>query len=174
MMMVQLSAFLRAMADHRVKHWGRLADRLNRRMNEVRDGNRYTTLFAASLNPLNGDLRFVNGGHNPPLLIRATGEVARLAPTGPMVGLLPGVTFEEGRAWMEPGDVLVAFTDGLVEAEDPAGDELGDAPLAEAVLRHPGAGPDDLLEALLVAAFRHLDDGKFRDDVTLVVVKREG
>jgi len=172
MMMVQLSAFLRAMADHRVEHWGRFAERLNRRMNDVRDRNRYTTLFAASLNPLTGDLRFVNGGHNPPLLVRATGEVARLAPTGPMVGLLPGVRFEEGRARLDPGDVLVAFTDGLVEAENAAGEELGDAPLADIVLKLPGAGPDELLEALLVEAFRHLEDGKFRDDVTLVVVKR--
>ncbi len=174
MMMVQLSAFLRAMADHRVKHWGRLADRLNRRMNEVRDRNRYTTLFAASLNPANGDLRYVNGGHNPPLLVRASGELVRLAPTGPMVGLLPGVTFEEGRERMEPGDVLVAFTDGLVEAENPAGEELGDGPLAEVVRQRPRASVDELLEGLLVAAFQHLGDGKFRDDVTLVVVKREG
>ena len=174
MMMVQLSAFLRAMADHRVEHWGRLAERLNRRMDDVRDGNRYTTLFAASLNPLNGDLRYVNGGHNPPLLVRTSGEIVRLAPTGPMVGLLPGVSFEEGRAQMEAGDVLVAFTDGLVEAENPAGEELGDGALAEIVLAHPCASADDLLVALLVEVFRHLGDGKFRDDVTLVVVKREG
>ncbi|HEX9009443.1 MAG TPA: PP2C family protein-serine/threonine phosphatase [Holophagaceae bacterium] len=172
MMMVQLSAFLRAMADRRVKHWGRLAERLNRRMNDVRDRNRYTTLFAASLNPETGDCRYVNGGHNPPLLVRATGEVVRLAPTGPMVGLLPGVTFEEGRARMEPGDVLVAFTDGLVEAENAAGEELGDWPLAKVVQDRPGAGAEALLEALLVEAFRHLEDGKFRDDVTLVVVRR--
>lgn len=172
MMMVQLSAFLRAMGDHRVEHWGRLAERLNRRMNDVRDRNRYTTLFLASLNPLTGELRYVNGGHNPPLLVRARGEVVRLAPTGPMVGLLPGVRFEEGQALMEPGDVLVVFTDGLVEAENATGEELGDGPLAEIVLKNPEASSDELFEALLVEAFRHLGEGRFRDDVTLVVVKR--
>lgn len=174
MMMTQLSAFLRAMGDARVEHWGRLAERLNRRMNDVRDGNRYTTLFAASLNPQTGDLRFVNGGHNPPLLVRAGGEVVRLSPTGPMVGLLPGVKFAEGRAAMGLGDVLVAFTDGLVEAENAAGEELSDGPLAEVVLRRPHAGADELFEALLVEAFQHLGEGRFRDDVTLVVVKRMG
>ncbi|MDP1832339.1 MAG: PP2C family protein-serine/threonine phosphatase [Geothrix sp.] len=174
LMMTQLSAFLRAMADHRVPDWGKLAERVNRRMNDVRDGNRYTTLFAGSLNPGNGDLRYVNGGHNPPLLVRATGEVARLAPTGPMVGLLPGVSFSEGRAHMDQGDVLVIFTDGLIEAENAAGEDLGDGPLADVVLRRPQAGADGLLEALLVEAFRHLEDGKFRDDVTLVVIKRMG
>jgi sigma-B regulation protein RsbU (phosphoserine phosphatase) len=174
LMMTQLSAFLRAMADHRVPDWGRLAERVNRRMNDVRDRNRYTTLFAGSLNPANGDLRYVNGGHNPPLLVRAGGEVVRLAPTGPMVGLLPGVSFNEGRAHMDRGDVLVIFTDGIVEAENAAGEELGDGPLAEVVLHHPRASADELFEALLVAAFQHLEDGKFRDDVTLVVIKRMG
>jgi sigma-B regulation protein RsbU (phosphoserine phosphatase) len=140
----------------------------------VRDGNRYTTLFAASLNPETGDLRYVNGGHNPPLLVRAGGEVVRLSPTGPMVGLLPGAVFREGRASMAPGDVLVVFTDGLVEAENAAGEELGDHRLAEVIRRRPEAGADELFEALLVEAFQHLEEGRFRDDVTLVVVKRMG
>lgn len=172
LMMTQLSAFLRALGGRRVQDWGKLAERLNRRMNDVRDGNRYTTLFAASLNPLTGDLRFVNGGHNPPLVVRASGEVVRLAPTGPMVGLLPGAAFAEGRASMEPGDALVIFTDGLVEAENAAGEELGDGRLAEVILRRPRAGAEELFEALLVEAFQHLEEGRFRDDVTLVVVKR--
>jgi phosphoserine phosphatase RsbU/P len=174
LMMTQLSAFLRAMADRRVEDWGSLAERVNRRMNEVRDGNRYTTLFAGSLNPVNGHLRYVNGGHNPPLLVRASGEVVRLAPTGPMVGLLPGVDFHEGRACLDQGDALVIFTDGLVEAENPAGEELGDGPIAATVSRLPLAGAEEIFEALLVEAFQHLGDGKFRDDVTLVVIKRMG
>ncbi|HEU4952305.1 MAG TPA: PP2C family protein-serine/threonine phosphatase, partial [Holophagaceae bacterium] len=125
LMMTQLASYLRARADRRVKNWGRLATRLNTRMNEVRDRNRYATLFAASINPETGDLRFVNGGHNPPLLVKADGTFLRLDPTGPMVGLLPDVTWEQGRAQVDPGDILVAFTDGLVEAESPAGEEWG-------------------------------------------------
>jgi len=175
LMMTQLSAFLRAMADRRVEDWGHLAERVNRRMNEVRDGNRYTTLFAGSLNPSNGHLRYVNGGHNPPLIVRAVGgEVVRLAPTGPMVGLLPGVSFLEGRAHLDRGDVLAIFTDGLVEAENAAGAELGDGAIADIVRRLPQAGAAEIFEALLVEAFRHLGEGKFRDDVTLMVIKRMG
>jgi sigma-B regulation protein RsbU (phosphoserine phosphatase) len=70
--------------------------------------------------------------------------------------------------------VLVSFTDGLVEAENAAGEELGDSRLAEVIRRRPHAGADELLEALLVEAFQHLEEGRFRDDVTLVVVKRMG
>ncbi|HOD32550.1 MAG: Phosphoserine phosphatase RsbU [Acidobacteria bacterium ADurb.Bin340] len=173
LMMTQLSAFLRAMADRRVDNWGLLATRLNARMNEIRDGNRYATLFAGSLNPANGDLRFVNGGHNPPILVPADGgPLQRLAPTGPMVGLLSGFTFGEGHAHMAPGDVLLIFTDGLVEAENLRGEDLGEETLAQIVRNRPEASADDLFEALLVETFRHMEGKGFRDDVTLVVVKR--
>ena len=174
LMMTQLSAFLRAMADLRVPDWGKLAKRLNARMNEVRDRNRYATLFMGSLNPANGDLRYVNGGHNPPLLVPADGRpFQRLQPTGPMVGLLPGAMFTEGRATMQPGDTLVIFTDGVVEAENTAGEELGDEALVAVVRSLPEAGADDLFEALLCKTFAHMEGGGFKDDVTLVVIKRE-
>ncbi len=173
LMMTQLSAFLRAMADLRVADWGQLALRLNARMNEVRDRNRYATLFMGSLNPANGDLRYVNGGHNPPLLVPADGRPwQRLMPTGPMVGLLPGATFAEGRATMHPGDTLVIFTDGLVEAENACGEELGDAALVEVVRQLPQGSADEVFEALLTRTFTHMEGGGFKDDVTLVVVKR--
>ena len=175
LMMTQLSSYLRARADRRVKDWGRLANRLNVRMNQVRDRNRYATLFAGSLNPETGDLRYVNGGHNPPLLVPADGSSAiRLSPTGPMVGLLPGATFGEGRALMQPGDVLVIFTDGLVEAENPdTGEDLGEQTIINVVRDHIGASADEIFEQILVATFKHLGDGGFKDDVTLVVVKRK-
>ena len=173
LMMTQLSAFLRAMADRRVEDWGKLALRLNARMNEVRDRNRYATLFMGSLNPETGDLRYVNAGHNPPLLVPGDGRpMARLMPTGPMVGLLPGATFSEGRATMHPGDTLVIFTDGVVEAENLEGADLGEEPLVQTVQAMPGASADELFEALLTRTFQHMAGGGFKDDVTLVVVKR--
>ncbi|WP_306601605.1 PP2C family protein-serine/threonine phosphatase [Geothrix sp. 21YS21S-2] len=173
LMMTQLSAFLRAMADRRVVDWGALALRLNERMNEVRDRNRFATLFMGSLNPATGDLRYVNAGHNPPLLVPGDGRpLEHLQPTGPMVGLLPGAVFSEGRATMHPGDTLVIFTDGVSEAENLAGEDLGEEPLVATVLENPGASADELFERLLTRTFKHLDGAGFKDDVTLVVIKR--
>jgi sigma-B regulation protein RsbU (phosphoserine phosphatase) len=174
LMMTQLSAFLRSMADRRISDWGALACRLNTRMNEVRDRNRYATLFLGSINPVDGSMRYVNAGHNPPLLIPASGApVSHLEPTGPMVGLLPGAEFAEGRTRMEPGDILMIFTDGLIDAEDLHGRELGEQPLIEAARSCPiCANADDIFERILVAALQHLNGGGFKDDVTLVVVKR--
>jgi sigma-B regulation protein RsbU (phosphoserine phosphatase) len=174
LMMTQLAAFLHAMGDQRVGDWGRLAHRLNDRMNEVRDRNRYATLFAGSLNPEDGKLRFVNCGHNPPLLIPAgDGEALRLAPTGPMVGLLPGAHWTEGSARMGSGDVLVIFTDGLVEVENGHGEEFGDEAIARIVREHPGGSADHLFEMILTGCFRHMEGCGFRDDVTILVIRRD-
>ncbi|MCL1892721.1 MAG: serine/threonine-protein phosphatase [Holophagaceae bacterium] len=173
LMMTQLSAYLRAMADRRVNDWGYLASRLNARMNEVRERNRYTTLFAASFNPSNGDLRYLNGGHNPPILIPGDGgPVRRLNATGPVIGLIKDVEFNEGHEVMAPGDVLLAFTDGLVEAEDVQGIELGDDRVVYAAKKKPDASADEIFEQILVTAFGHIRDSGFRDDATLLVIRR--
>ena len=75
---------------------------------------------------------------------------------------------------MLPGDTLVIFTDGVVEAENTAGEELGDEALVEVVRALPEAGADELFEALLTKTFKHMEGGGFKDDVTLVVIKRLG
>lgn len=173
LMMTQLSAFLHAMGDQRVGDWGRLAHRLNDRMNEVRDRNRYATLFAGSLNPEDGRLRYVNCGHNPPLVVPRTGPPRRLAPTGPMVGLLPGMEWTEGADRLDSGEVLVVFTDGLVEAESLGGAEFGDEAVARVVQAHPAADADGLLEQVLVACFTHMEGCGFKDDVTLLLIRRD-
>jgi sigma-B regulation protein RsbU (phosphoserine phosphatase) len=174
LMMTQLSAFLRAMADRRVDDWGKLAQRLDARMNEVRERNRYATLFMGSINPDDGCMRYVNAGHNPPLLVPANGgPVVRLEPTGPMVGLLPGATFREGHARLLPGDVLILFTDGVIDAENIHGKELGEQPLIETVRASDrDCSAEEVFERLLVRTLRHMEGGGFKDDVTLVVIKR--
>jgi len=173
LMMTQLSAFLRATADRRVNNWGRLAQRLNARMNEVRDRNRYATLFAASLNPANGDLRYLNGGHNPPILIPGNGApIRRLDATGPVVGLIADAEFREGHEVMAPGDVLVAFTDGIVEAEGSNGLELGDESIIAEARASIELSADEIFERILVTAFSHVAECGFRDDATLLVIKR--
>jgi len=173
LMMMQISAFIRATADRRVNDWGYMARRLNARLNEVRDRNRYTTLFAASLNPSNGDLRYINGGHNPPILIPADGGPYRLLePTSPIVGLLHDVDFAQGHETMEPGDVLVAFTDGLVEAENDKGEEFGEESVAAAAQKARRSSAADIFEQILVKAFSFVKRNGFKDDATLVVIKR--
>jgi sigma-B regulation protein RsbU (phosphoserine phosphatase) len=73
---------------------------------------------------------------------------------------------------MHPGDTLVIFTDGLVEAENAAGEELGEVALVDVVRQLPQGSADEVFEALLTCTFTHMEGGGFKDDVTLVVVKR--
>jgi serine phosphatase RsbU (regulator of sigma subunit) len=78
--------------------------------------NMFATVFAALLDPASGELVYVNGGHEAPLLAGPRGVRARLTPTGPAVGLLQGLPFAPGRAVIAPGETLVAFTDGVTDA----------------------------------------------------------
>jgi len=121
-------------------------------------------------------LSFVNGGHNPPVLLRAgSDEPELLDADGMAIGFLPDVEFEEKGWELAPGDLLVAYTDGLVEAENEQGTPFGMDRLLHYIqgARHGPAA--EILEGLLQAAMEHIGgedpQSAQRDDITLVVLK---
>ena len=79
----------------------------------------FTTLFFALLDPATGSLTYINGGNEPPIVIGPSGVKGHLNSTGPVVGIIPGVDFAVQGAHLEPGDLLLAFTDGVTEALNP-------------------------------------------------------
>jgi sigma-B regulation protein RsbU (phosphoserine phosphatase) len=113
-------------------------------------GARFVTLFFARLAP-DGRLAYCNAGHNPPMLAGRRG-VRRLEQGGLIVGLFPEAAYEEGQERMEPGDVLVVFSDGVSEAMDPQSAEFGDRRIVDC-LRAPGAGlePPAIIESIFAA-----------------------
>jgi sigma-B regulation protein RsbU (phosphoserine phosphatase) len=113
-----------------------------------------------------------NAGHNPPLLVRRDGRVERLERGGSALGLFPAMTYEEDERAFDPGDVLVVYTDGLVEARDPGRRQFGIERLIEASVRARSGGADRIRERLLQAMAEHCAGVPPGDDVTLVVVKR--
>jgi serine phosphatase RsbU (regulator of sigma subunit) len=121
-------------------------------------------------------LSYVNGGHNPPLVLReGSDEPELLDADGMAIGFLPDVEFEEKGRWLSPGDLVVAYTDGLVEAENGQGEAFGMGRLLEYVqgARHKPA--EEILQGLLLAAWNHIGGEDPRsaqqDDLTLVVLK---
>ncbi len=132
--------------------------------------NMFATLFAAALDPATGELHYVNAGHEPPAIVGPAGVRARLAPTGPAVGLLAGLPFEVGVERLAMGDLLVAFTDGVSEARDAGGAFLADDAVAALLAPAPSAA------ALLARAERALDahgaGGEPWDDVTMLAAHR--
>ena len=132
--------------------------------------NMFATLFAAILDPATGELVYVNGGHEAPVLMGRDGVRARLAPTGPAVGLMPQLHFEAGRARIAPGETLVAFTDGVTDAIGADGSRYGEARLL-ARLAPPLAGAGQAVERVR-AELQAADGSEPFDDITLLVAHR--
>lgn len=136
--------------------------------------NMFATLFVAALDPRTGALSYVNGGHEPPRILRAEGGVrATLSPTGPAVGMLPEIPFGVGRAQLHAGETLLVLTDGITESRSPSGALLGDD-ATDALLSATIASADELLDRLLNAVHTHAADAAPADDVTLLAVRNRG
>ncbi|MGE5276705.1 MAG: PP2C family protein-serine/threonine phosphatase [Acidobacteriota bacterium] len=133
--------------------------------------NMFATLFLAVLDLESGALTYVNAGHEPPVVRRASGAIARFPPTGPAVGLLPGLRFRVEETTLSPGDLLLAFTDGVSEARNPAGELYGEARLL-ALLEGPPAAAPALLSRIEGSLRAHTAGGEPSDDVTMLAVRR--
>jgi sigma-B regulation protein RsbU (phosphoserine phosphatase) len=121
----------------------------------------------------NGRLGFTNAGHNPALLVRADGSVERLGATGPPIGLLAEARFTEQERTLGPGDLLVLYTDGIVEACDPEDEEFGLERLEAYLVARRQAPLAKLAEGLDVELEKFVRGVPFADDRTLVLLRRE-
>jgi serine phosphatase RsbU (regulator of sigma subunit) len=132
----------------------------------------FVTTFYGVLRPERRTFRYVNAGHNPPLLFRAaTGVFETLEPTGPALGLVCGIEFGEAEVALEPGDALVLFTDGVVEAIDEHEKEFGEERLRETIRAHASASAETILQEILAAVGAHCGGTAQFDDITLVVIR---
>ncbi|HYM80585.1 MAG TPA: SpoIIE family protein phosphatase [Candidatus Limnocylindria bacterium] len=149
-----------------------LCERVNRIMAANLSGGRFITLFYGVLDAGRRTFSYTNAGHNPPLVLRADGSCERLEAGGLLLGAFPEASYEQGEASLAPGDRLVLYTDGMVEAENPERELFGEERLLEVLRRHARASAPELRGALVaaVAAFCEQD---FQDDATLVVVAAE-
>jgi sigma-B regulation protein RsbU (phosphoserine phosphatase) len=155
-----------------------LAAKMNEFLYRATPGNKYATFFYAQVDAGRRQLRYVNAGHNPPLLVRAGGQaeggdpkVHELSVGGAVIGMLPVLTYEEAVVDLVAGYVLLAFTDGVSEAHNPDDEEFGDdrlKQLLQGVAHLPAAGIAAQLSAALTDWIR---DAEQFDDLTFVVMK---
>ncbi len=146
---------------------------VNRYLADNIPSNRFVTLFYAELDPESGALSFLNAGHNPPLIVHAAGTVEQLASGGLPLGIKPDAEYREGRTQLQKGDVLCIYSDGVTEAQSPAGEEFGPTRLYEVVSRNidgSAAGIRDRIESALT---KFAQGTSAADDITLVIVKRQ-
>jgi sigma-B regulation protein RsbU (phosphoserine phosphatase) len=146
-------------------------DKLNRVIHRSKLSSRFVSVFYGELEA-EGNLIYVNAGHQPPLVLRRGGGTEALHTGGTVIGPLPETRFRRGFAHLEPGDVLVGCTDGILERRDASGEFYGEERFEALARTHADGSAQELLEAIYADAFAFGDGRAWEDDATLVVVKR--
>jgi sigma-B regulation protein RsbU (phosphoserine phosphatase) len=131
----------------------------------------FTTVFFGVLDPASGALRYVNCGHDAPILLRATGEEERLESTGPALGAMRDVEFEPSLVQIGLGDMLVAFTDGVTDALDPAERAFGEEAFLPLIRKRPPS-VTAMLGEIESALRAHIGTAPQFDDITLLALRR--
>jgi sigma-B regulation protein RsbU (phosphoserine phosphatase) len=133
----------------------------------------FVTLFVVQINPANGDLIYVNAGHNPPYLHRAgEDQPVRLERAGMALGIDATLSFELHTAHLDSGDMLVLYTDGILDALNEHGEEFGDERLRQVCARQRARPAAQIVAAARDEVLRFVGDQPLADDCTMVIVKR--
>ena len=173
LMMASLQASLRGQAIHCGSDLAELMKHVNTLVYEASTSNRYATFFYAQLDTRTRRLIYVNAGHNPPFLLKKSGEVVRLEEGGAVVGMLPSmfVNYTQGEITLEAGDLLVGYTDGISEAMNPAEEEWGEDAMLEELKSVYAAPSEEILNHIVACADKFADGAKQHDDMTMIIVK---
>jgi sigma-B regulation protein RsbU (phosphoserine phosphatase) len=174
LLMATLRAYLRGQTIQHQTDLTVVIANLNRLVYESSAPNRYATFFYAEFDAESRVLNYVDAGHNPPMVFRRADDgrnVVRLETGGPVIGLMEDCCYRQGRVALEPGDVLVAYTDGISEAMNASDDEWGEERLMDAVRANRMLPARALIDRLMVSADAFVGGAPQHDDMTLVVVR---
>ncbi len=157
-------------------HHEQAMERLNHLLCMKTAMERFVSLFWCYFDPARSVLGYINAGHLPPLLIRQTGsgslEVLHLDEGGgPVLGLLPGATYQQIEIAIQPGDLLVVFSDGILEAANALDQEFGEDRIVDAVRKNWAGSPTEICDAVLAGVRQFLGKMLPHDDQTLMVVR---
>jgi sigma-B regulation protein RsbU (phosphoserine phosphatase) len=153
------------------KEPGRMVETINNRLSENNPNLMFVTLFLALLNIESGELRFVNAGHPPSLVVSKEGRTRRLEGlSGPACGIMEDRGYKTFQDRLEPGDLLIGYTDGVTEAVNLADEQYGEERL-EKVLSRPDQSAEETASAILADVETFTSGAEPFDDVTLIVVK---
>jgi phosphoserine phosphatase RsbU/P len=144
---------------------------VNRSLAPESNHEMFVTMVFGYYDLLSGELIYVNAGHNPPYVIRNNGELCPLDSTGPIVAPLPDAAFPEARCRIEPGELLVLYTDGITEAVSEQGELFGEERL-KAILRSMACRPVAEVCQSVIQAAQRFSDGDLADDATVLVLRR--
>lgn len=167
-------AYLKAFAKE-TRDPARAVSELNDELAIENDEAMFLTVFCLSLDLKTGECRYGSGGHNPPFVLRRSGVVEELPQAkGPLIGLDAKKIFEAGHARLEPGDLLLAFSDGVVEAENSAQELYGEARAEDALSRLRGKNARAVVETIREDLRKFTGEAPQSDDITLLALRYLG
>jgi phosphoserine phosphatase RsbU/P len=130
----------------------------------------FATIFFGVLNPKTGVLTYINGGHEFPIILDSEGIKKRLSKTGPAVGMMPNVKFKVEQVQLEPGDILLTYTDGVTEAHSPTGEFFTEKNLLSLVEKTT-CSTTHLLNTVEASLRNHIGDATQFDDITMLAIR---
>jgi len=146
--------------------------RSNMLLHQNTGNEKFVTLFYALLDPAACTLTTCNAGHERPFLLGRDGGLSRLTAGGTVLGIMEDFPYEQETVSLASGDIVLIFSDGVTEAMNGAGEQLGEGPIEAVLRKHGRSGPEEVKEALVAAVREHAGGAPQADDITIVVVKR--
>lgn len=150
----------------------RLVERANLQLCESTAPEKFSTLFFGAYDAPSGTLAYSNAGHLPPLLLR-NGTMEPLEVNGMIVGAFPFAEYTATTLSLERGDILVAYTDGITEPENGAGEEFGEERLREALSKSAGMPPREFIQGVMNEVIAWTGESTLQDDMTMLVVRKQ-
>jgi sigma-B regulation protein RsbU (phosphoserine phosphatase) len=144
---------------------------LNRQLYATTSPEKYATFYFGLYNDEKHELTYTNAGHLAPMLLSG-GDIRMLDSTGTVVGAFPTAKYEEKTVTLERGDILVAYTDGIVEPENVYGEMFGEERLKDLLVKYARADSTELIVRTMEAVVQWTGEGELQDDMTMVVVRR--
>jgi len=148
-----------------------MVSNLNQQLFATTSLEKYATFYFALYNESTHALTYTNAGHVPPMLLRGS-DIQTMDSTGTVVGAFPFATYEEKTVPLEHGDILLAYTDGIVEPENVYGEVFGEDRLKDLLLKHARADSSELIARTMEAVVHWTGSSELQDDMTMVVARR--
>lgn len=151
-----------------------LAGRLNDFVHRSSSPSNFITFFLMDLNKNSGEIKYLNAGHNPPLILVRGDEIIRLESSGFCLGMFPSVSYQAGNARLGAGDLAILYTDGITESRNNNKEEFGEERLIRAAQKYAELPAQRMVEFILAEVEKFSEGREPDDDRTLVIIKRTG
>jgi phosphoserine phosphatase RsbU/P len=171
LLMATFQASLKTLSETRCSLANLVAGMNHYACTNSQSGLRFTTAFLAEFDPASRALTYINAGHNAPILRRSSGAIERLSSGGLPLGMWADKSYEAGTVILEPGDWMVIFTDGVVEAVNDRDEDYGEERMLNVLRAGVTATPDELLRSMMRDLDAFVGATPQHDDVTCMLVK---